>query len=115
MPAATYDMILDQGSTFSNVIQITDSEETPLNLTGFTARMQVRPSVSSSTVLLELTNANSRITITAAEGKINLSVDATTTSNLTPGNYVYDLETVNGSVVERILQGSFLVRAEVTR
>lgn len=115
MPAATYDMILDQGSTFSNVIQITDSDETPLNLTGFTARMQVRPSVSSSTVLLELTNANSRITITAAEGKINLSVDATTTSNLTPGNYVYDLETVNGSVVERILQGSFLVRAEVTR
>lgn len=115
MPAATYDMILDQGSTFSNVIQITDSEETPLNLTGFTARMQVRPSVSSSTVLLELTNANSRITITAAEGKINLSVDATTTSGLTPGNYVYDLETVNGSVVERILQGSFLIRAEVTR
>ena len=115
MPAATYDMILDQGSTFSNVIQITDSEETPLNLTGFTARMQVRPSVSSSTVLLELTNANSRITITAAEGKINLSVDAATTSGLTPGNYVYDLETVNGSVVERILQCSFLIRAEVTR
>ena len=115
MPAATYDMICDQGSTFTNVIQITDSDGVAVNLTGFTARMQVRPSASSSTLLLELTNANSRITITSAEGKINLSVDASTTAALTPGNYVYDLETVNGAVIERILQGAFIVRAEVTR
>ena len=32
--------------------------QTPIDLTGCTARMQVRPEVESSTVLLELTTAN---------------------------------------------------------
>ena len=37
--------------------------QTPIDLTGCTARMQVRPEVESSTVLLELTTANGGITL----------------------------------------------------
>ena len=37
------------------------------------------------------------------------------TTNITPGNYVYDLEIVTGSAVQRLIEGTATVRAEVTR
>jgi hypothetical protein len=36
-------------------------------------------------------------------------------ANFAAGAYMYDLELVNGSVVERLVMGSFTVRGEVTR
>ena len=115
MAAGTHDMICDAGATFEKVIQITDSEGENVNITGYSARMQVRPSAASSTVLTELTTANTKISIDGANGKLTLAVPASETATFKAGNYVYDLETVNGSTVERILQGAFVVRAEVTR
>lgn len=115
MAAGTHDFICDAGATFNKVIQITDSGDDPVNLTGFTARMQARPSVTSSTLLVELTTGNGLITMDAAQGQITLNIPAATTADFKAGNYVYDLETVNGSTVERVLQGAFVVRGEVTR
>jgi len=48
--------------------------QTPIDLTGCTARMQVRPEVESSTVLLELTTANGGITLGGVAGTIELFV-----------------------------------------
>lgn len=115
MAAGTHDFICDAGATFNKVIQITDSSDDPVNLTGFTARMQARPSVTSSTLLVELTTANGLITLDAPNGQITLTIPAATTVDFKAGNYVYDLETVNGATVERVLQGAFVVRGEVTR
>jgi hypothetical protein len=81
--------------------------------------MQVRPSVDSSTVVIELTTANTRITLgttTATKGQVNLLLPANTTATLTPGQYVYDLELVSaGGEVTRLVEGNFVVKAEVTR
>jgi hypothetical protein len=81
--------------------------------------MQVRPSVDSSTVVIELTTANTRITLgttTATKGQVNLLLPANTTATLTPGQYVYDLELVSaGGEVNRLVEGNFVVKAEVTR
>jgi hypothetical protein len=78
--------------------------------------MQVRSDVTSSTVILELTTANGRITLGSTEWNVNLLVAANTTANLTPGLYVYDLELVSGGgVVTRLIEGNFKVKAEVTR
>ena len=114
--AGTYNMTCQQGATLDKSITWSDSARNPYNLTGYTARMQVRSSVSSPTVLLELTTTNGRIILGSSEYNIRLLVDAITTSALTPGLYVYDLEVVSGSgVVDRIIEGNFKVNAEVTR
>jgi tRNA threonylcarbamoyladenosine modification (KEOPS) complex Pcc1 subunit len=115
-PAGIYNIVADQGATLSRVITWRDSARTPYNITGYTARMQVRSTVDSSTVVLELTTANSRISLGGATGQITLTVSATDMAAVTAGKYVYDLELISsGGVVSRLVQGNFVIRAEVTR
>lgn len=88
---------------------------TPRSLSGYTARMQIRARVTSSTTLLELTTANSRITIDDTTKLITLSLTAAVTAGLTWRQGVYDLEMVSGGVVETIMYGNVKVLKEVTR
>lgn len=118
MPAGLYDMMCEQGATFSRVITWKDAGSDPVDLTGYTARMQVRPTVTSDTITLDLTSANGGLVFKTPRtlGQIEVVVSATTTAGLTPGSYVYDLELVSSTaVVTRLLQGKFTVKAEVTR
>jgi tRNA threonylcarbamoyladenosine modification (KEOPS) complex Pcc1 subunit len=114
--AANYDIVMDQGATFSRVFYWQDSQALPVNLSGYTARMQIRQEVDSSTAALSLTTENSRIALGGAAGTITLTVSATDTAAVAGGEYVYDLELISGlGTVTRLLQGCFTVDAEVTR
>lgn len=112
--AGTYNIIADQGTTFTRNITYLDNAGLPVNLTGYTAKMQVRPATDSSTVLVELSTANGRITLGGALGTIVLNAPATV-MNFAGGVYVYDLELTSGANVTRIIMGSFTNRAEVTQ
>ena len=114
--AGTYNITADQGATFDRTITWRDSNDALVNLTGYTARMQVRSVTDSSTVILSLTTENSRIVLGGAAGTIRLLVVAADMAAVTETNCVYDLELVSGSgVVTRLLMGTFIVRLEVTR
>lgn len=113
--AGTYNIIADQGATFQRTITWKDSTGALVNLTAYTARMQVRSIVSSSTVALDLTTENGRITLGGAAGTITLNVPASAMDDVAGGSYAYDLELVSGATVTRLLMGSFTVRSEVTR
>jgi hypothetical protein len=114
--AGRYNMVCDQGSTFSLRFTIR-TDGVPWALENYSARMQVRSFISAETVLVELSTANSRITYGPSAGRVNLLIDAATTAALPPGRHSYDLEftAVAGGAVEKILSGKFIVRAEVTR
>jgi len=91
---------------------------TPESLSGFTARMQIRATKESTTVLLELTTENDRITIDNTAKTIALLIDAVDTAALDFTEGVYDLELVSGAtpaVVTKLLEGSIAVEEEVTR
>jgi hypothetical protein len=78
--------------------------------------MHVRTTAATTTTLIELTTTNSRITLGGTAGTVTLTISATDTAALTPGKYVYDLELVSGGgIVSRIIEGNFVVKAEVTR
>lgn len=42
MPAGKHNFICEMGATFSRTVTWTDADGTPINLTDYTARMQVR-------------------------------------------------------------------------
>jgi hypothetical protein len=114
-PAQTYDITADQGATYSVVITYKNSNGTPINLTNYTARMQLRASYASAAAALTLTTENGRIVLGGALGTITLTVAASTMETLEAKTYVYDLELVDGSTVIRLLQGLFVNRPNVTK
>ena len=115
-PAGIYNIICDQGSTFTRQLTWNDSAGSAVNLTAYTARMDVRTSIDAAgAAVLSLTTENGRIVLGGTAGTINLSAEATATQVVESGNYVYDLELVSGSTITRLVQGSFVVRGEVTR
>lgn len=87
----------------------------PMNLTGYTARLQVRSLPSDPDAVLTLTTENGGITITALTGFVAVTATATQTGSIDEGTYVYDIELVNGSIVTRLAQGQVVVSPEVTR
>lgn len=114
--AESYELNINQGANLELPFILKDESGSPLNLTGYTARMQLRSSYTATTFALELTTANNRIVITPLEGKLTLTLDAATTATLPAQRYVYDIELVSASgFVSRIVQGECIVSPEVTR
>jgi len=117
MPAGNYNMKVEQGVTFSqNMTWKIDGN--PVNLSGYTARMNVRTSrsgrVPANILVLALTSENG-ITLGGVAGTIRIDLSATQTSNIAAGTYAYDLELESaGEEVTRLLSGTFNVSPEVT-
>ena len=115
MSAGSYDIYIEQGATLSLPIVWKDSSGTVINITGYTARMQVRQSVNSPTVLLSATTANGKLVIDGAAGKVTITLSASDTASITWLTGVYDLELVSGGgEVNRVLEGRLLVNRGVT-
>lgn len=113
--AGQHNFICEQGATFTREITWLDAEGNPVDLTNYSARMQVRATAASASTLLSLTSAGGDISLGGTAGTITITVTATATAAVAAGCYVYDLELVDGATVYRILQGDFTVDAEVTR
>ncbi len=106
-----------QGATFRK--RLTWKAGTPavaVDLTGCTARMQVRAEVESETVLLSLTTENDGITLGGSAGTIDLYVADEDTAAIDWDSGVFDLEIEHPSgEVTRLAEGSVSVSPEVTR
>lgn len=113
--AGTHDIVCDQGATFTRVFTWQDSTGVPINLSMYTARMQVRATIDSASTLLSLTTENGGIALGGAAGTVTVTATATQTAAVAAGCYVYDIELITGAVVTRLVQGQFTVDAEVTR
>ncbi len=88
----------------------------PVDLAGYTARMQIRPEVSSQEVLLELTTANGRIVLDNVAKAITMQVTAMDTAGIDWDEGVYDLELESaGGKVELLSFGNVTIVYEVTR
>lgn len=88
----------------------------PVDLTGYTARMQIRAKLEDTTVIHELTTENSGITLNNTLKTIELTIPATTTAGFTFNTAVYSLELVSsGGIVTPFLNGTLTLVKEVTR
>lgn len=116
MAAGNYDLYMEQGATFSLVITWKDNSNSPIDLTSYTARMQVRRTKQSSTVIVEASTTDGRITLGGALGTITVVIPATVTDDIEAGCGVYDLEVESADgVVTRLIEGAVEFSKEVTR
>lgn len=113
--AGNYDIVIDQGATYSQVFTWKDSTGALISLVGWTARMQVRRRLPSTGTIIDCTTENGRIALGGVAGTITVTIAATDTDDMPVGSHVYDLELINGATVERLIMGSFTVRGETTR
>ena len=127
MAAGKYSFIIEQGATLDFQLDWTDDSGNPIDLTGMHARMQIRPSVESSQVFLNLSSSlsdscgtglnlsGSTGTNPLSSGSIGVYVSAASSSILNFNEAYYDLEVVNGCEVYRLLEGKVRLSKNVTR
>ena len=101
----------DQGSDFFSIITVEGSDGNIYDLTGYSARGQVRKTYASATSYdLHATINN------PTNGLINISLSSTQTAAMRPGRYVYDVEIVDAqNVVTRVVEGQLEITPRVTR
>ena len=110
----TYPILILQGATYS--ITITwEVEGIPVDITGYTARLQARTSVAATSTFINLTDG-AGLTLGGVAGTIIVDLTATETAAITETTGVYDLElTALTGDITRVLQGSVTINQEVTR
>lgn len=125
MPAGRYNLLIEQGATFEVELQYKDSNGVVVDLTGYSGRLQIRPSIGSPTAYLCLSSSlnadgtglnfsGSNGSTPPTSGSIGVYISAITSSMLTFNTGVYDLEIQSGSFVTRLLQGNVQLSKEVT-
>lgn len=109
--ATKANLVIDQGTTFSVDLDLSDENGDPLNLVGYTANSQLRKWYTSSNATAFGTSIN------ADSGQISLSLTSNQTGSLSAGRYVYDVElteTSSGSI-SRVVEGIVTVTPQATR
>lgn len=116
MPAAEHNFTIEQGATTVKPFVWKSSDGTPVDLSGYEARMQVRRSTSADDVLLEASTDNGRIQIDPEAGKFTLVLSASVTAaiNWSRGRYDIELESPDGDVT-RLIYGEITISKEITR
>jgi len=128
MAASKYSFTINQGSTLNLEVQYKDSTGTPVNLSGYSAKMQLRSgyadtnpttyitlssSLASDNTGLNLSGSNGSTPLSS--GSIGIYISAVSSSNFSFNTALYDLEITSGSIVTRILEGQVSLSKEVTR
>lgn len=124
--------IIKQGSTFRRGVEYVDASDLPVDLTQYQARMQVRPSVNSDTILFNLTTTASAdgtginmtptsasVVLPASSGSMRVTISAYSSSLVNFDTAYFDYEIYSGSgvsmVVERLFDGKMKMIKNVTR
>jgi len=87
----------------------------PVSLANYSARMQIRESVDSTTVLHEATTQNAQIVVNDTNKTIQVTLLGSVTQNFDFITGVYSLELYNGNNVITFATGNITLIREVTR
>lgn len=128
MAAGKYPFTIEQGVTTILEFQYKDANENPINLTGYSGRMQIKSDFAdnapttyatiSSSIAADGTGLNfsgSNGTTPPTSGSIGLYISAVSSSAFTFDSAKYDLEIYSGSLVIRLVEGTIKISKEVTR
>jgi hypothetical protein len=96
---------VDQGSDYFSTVYAKETNGLATDLTGYTARGQVRKTYSSLTSYKIVTTI-----VNPESGSIEISLSNVTTSAMKAGRYVYDIEVVSPTgIIRRVVEGQLEV------
>lgn len=109
MPARVSNIVIEQGANFSATYLLENTNNTALNLSGYSgvAKLAKHPASSNKT--------NFTVSIISSSGAVSIALTSGATSSLKPGRYVYDvLLTDTGGNKTRVVEGTATVVAGVS-
>jgi hypothetical protein len=109
--ATKANLVIDQGTTYSVTINLTDENGDPLKLEGFRASSQLRKWYTSTNAV------NFGCFINTADGSVTLELDSYQTSILSAQRYVYDVQLYDpaANTISRVLEGIATVTPQSTK
>lgn len=110
MSVRVVNIVIPQGADFQNSFLLENSNNTPINLTGYTGISQIKKHPSSRTkVGMGVSFPNPTL------GEVKISLASTVTAAIKPGKYLYDvLLTDTSGVKTRVVEGTATVTAGVS-
>lgn len=110
MAARNVNLVLEQGVDFQATFTINNTNNAPLNLTGYSGISSIRKHPSSSTAYPLTIEFPDRL-----NGKVRISMGYTATDAIEGGRYVYDVVLISpNSYKSRAVQGNVLVTPGVS-
>lgn len=108
--AQIQNIYIDQGTTFSLSVFVSDLNGDPKDLTNYTAAAQMRKSYYTSSAI----DFTAEVTL-PLDGEVAISLTSSETSNIKAGRYVYDIEITGENETLRVLEGIVVINPEVTK
>ena len=106
MSSNSYNFCITAGESFLVYLNAQNSNGTPINLSGFSARGIVLNNYSDTGYIY---NLNPSPILPFESGIIEVQGTAQSTQSLIPNSYIYDIEIYNNSYALKILNGDFNV------
>lgn len=107
--AAKINIVVEQGATFDPVLQYMDSNDDPVDMTGWSAEMVISAGCGE-VALFTASTANGMISLDAS-GNIEFDIPASETGDFSFTDAVYYMELTTGdSKIIRLIEGNVSVR-----
>ena len=120
MSAGNHNIYIEQGASWTYNIVVNQTDNIPVDLTGYTGKCQIRPQAGSSTLYAEvkvefLDQINGKITLSLTDEQTS-AIPSTGQDNTDFNNYVYDLTITDSlGMTIRLLNGNVLLSPGVTK
>lgn len=116
----SYSLDIDQGTTYRANFFWKELDRSPVNLVGYIAKLQIRSSYTSETVLIDLTSeeetSDGDIIIFPNEGKVSIHIKPESTRSASWSNAVFDLLLISPSGdIEKVVGGKVKISKTSTR
>jgi uncharacterized protein YndB with AHSA1/START domain len=106
---------VDQNATFSFVVEYKDDNGNAIDLTGASAKMQVRDVKGGTKLAVTLTSPSGGIVINGSLGKVTVTLTPTQTNKLFYPKSVYDIMVVDSNANKmKLLEGFITLNRSVT-
>ena len=115
--ATELNIYIDQGASWTKEISWQNSAGDPYDLSGYTARMQIRKNyadLDKGEPLLSLDSDGNGILLSSDPTNIVIDITTEQSEAIPLGQYYYDLELGDTSVT-KLLRGKVFILGEVTR
>lgn len=114
MTATVATLAVEQGATYRQRVLWTNASSVPVDITGYTAHMQIRRSDDYAAVMVDLTNG-SGLTLGGTLGTIDILLTSAQTAAFDTWRAVYDLTLIAPSGDRtRLLEGAVTIDPSVT-